>query len=156
MAGELAAEFVSTRDDNSLQSEAFVLYISYQSGEVSDDHESPRREQDARSLHEDFFAIQEQTAARSNRQFEDAAKVIDADVSGWIETHVRALQESGHLPDMESMSPGRQVPILRAMVETYDRTFLARTSGIDGKSIARCGHKRPHLAPSPVRSTGCV
>jgi methyl-accepting chemotaxis protein len=85
----------------------------------------------------DYVVAQEQAAVRINRQFEDVAKVIDADVSGWVETNLKALQENSHLPDMRSMNPARQVPILRAMAEAYDWAFLACTIGVDGKNIAR-------------------
>jgi methyl-accepting chemotaxis protein len=84
-----------------------------------------------------YFVVQEQTTARVNRQFEDVAKVIDANVSGWIETNLRALQENARLPDMRSMSQSRQVPILRAIADTYDWAFLACTIGSDGKNVAR-------------------
>jgi methyl-accepting chemotaxis protein len=78
-----------------------------------------------------------QTTPRVNREFEQEAKVLAANVSGWIETNVKALQQNALLADIRSMDPARQTPVLQAMVNTYGWTFLASTIGSDGKNVAR-------------------
>jgi methyl-accepting chemotaxis protein len=80
---------------------------------------------------------QEQTTARVNRQFEQVAKILDANVGGWVDSNIKALQQTALLPDIRSMAPARQIPVLRALVETYGWTFLASTIGADGKNVAR-------------------
>jgi methyl-accepting chemotaxis protein len=80
---------------------------------------------------------EEQTTARVNRQFEQVAKILDANVSGWVDSNIRALQQIALLSDIRSMVPARQIPVLRSMVETYGWTFLASTIGADGKNVAR-------------------
>lgn len=80
---------------------------------------------------------QAQTTARVNREFEQEARVLAANVSGWVDTNIKALQENALLPDIHSMNPARQIPVLQAMVTTYGWTFLASTIGSDGKNIAR-------------------
>jgi methyl-accepting chemotaxis protein len=79
----------------------------------------------------------QQTTARVNRQFEQVAKVLDAGVSGWVDSNVMALHENAMLPDIRSNVPSKQVAVLKAMVDAYGWTFLASTIGADGKNIAR-------------------
>jgi methyl-accepting chemotaxis protein len=90
-----------------------------------------------------YLNEQEQTTARVNRQFEQVAKVLDANVSGWVDSNIKALQQNALLPDIRSMAPARQIPVLRTMVETYGWTFLASTIGADGKNVARSDNAAP-------------
>ncbi len=90
-----------------------------------------------------FLDEREQTTHRVDRQFEQVARLLDANVAGWVDSNVRALHHSAQLPEIRSMVPGRQTPILKAMVESYPWTYLASTIGADGRNIARSDNAAP-------------
>lgn len=78
-----------------------------------------------------------QTTARVDREFQQEAKLVAANVSGWLDTNIRALQGNALLPEIRSADPARQTPVLHAMVNTYKWSYLASTIGSDGRNIAR-------------------
>lgn len=78
-----------------------------------------------------------QTTARVDQEFEQQAKLVAANVTGWLDTNIKALQGNALLPDIRSSDPARQTPVLHAMVNTYKWSYLASTIGSDGKNIAR-------------------
>jgi len=78
-----------------------------------------------------------QTTARVDREFEQEAKLVAANVAGWLDTNIKALQANALLPDIRSADPARQVPVLHSLVNTYKWSYLASTIGSDGKNIAR-------------------
>ena len=84
-----------------------------------------------------FVQVRNETTARVNRQLEQVARVLDVHVAGWLDTNVKALQENALLPAIRAMVPARQIPVLRAMAETYNWTYLVSTIGSDGKNVAR-------------------
>ncbi len=90
-----------------------------------------------------FLDEREQTTARVNRQFEQVTKVLDTNVSGWVDSNVRALQNIALLPDIRTNVASRQVPALKSMVDAYPWVFLASTIGADGKNIARSDNAAP-------------
>lgn len=78
-----------------------------------------------------------QTTARVDREFQQEAKLVAANVAGWLDTNIKALQGNALLPEIRSAEPDRQTPVLHAMVNTYKWSYLASTIGSDGKNIAR-------------------
>lgn len=80
---------------------------------------------------------QSQTTARIDREFEQEAKLVAANVAGWLDTNIKALQGNALLPEIRSSDSARQTPVLHAMVNTYKWSYLASTIASDGKNIAR-------------------
>jgi methyl-accepting chemotaxis protein len=90
-----------------------------------------------------YLNEQEKTTARVNRQFEQVAKILDANVSGWVDANILALHQNAELADIRSGVAARQIPVLKSMVDVYTWTFLASTIGADGKNVARSDFQPP-------------
>jgi methyl-accepting chemotaxis protein len=78
-----------------------------------------------------------QTAARVDREFEQEAKLVAANVVGWIDGNLRLLRQNALLPDIRSADGARQRPVLHAMINTLPWSFLAFTIDSDGKNLGR-------------------
>jgi methyl-accepting chemotaxis protein len=78
-----------------------------------------------------------QTSERIDQQFQQETRLVAANVSGWLDTNIKALQGAALLPEIRSSDPNRQRPVLHSLVNTYKWTYLASTIGADGKNIAR-------------------
>jgi methyl-accepting chemotaxis protein len=57
-------------------------------------------------------------------------------ISGWDDSNLRMLRQSGHLADITGMKNERQVPVLTAIGQAYD-SYLVFTIAPDGSNIAR-------------------
>lgn len=80
-----------------------------------------------------------------NRSLSTAAGGLAAKAEGWWDTNVNALQQNAASPDMASMDPARQVPVVRNLTATYPHLYLAFATGRDGTDVARSDDK-PHAA----------
>lgn len=58
-------------------------------------------------------------------------------VNGWVDMNSRALRENATLPDMISMDAARQKPILKAIQDAYEWTYLVFTVRPDGQNVGR-------------------
>jgi len=65
-----------------------------------------------------------------------AASLADS-VSGWDRSTVLALHNLSANPDIESMDPARQKPILTQMAGIYQQMYLISTTDLEGMNIAR-------------------
>jgi methyl-accepting chemotaxis protein len=63
-------------------------------------------------------------------------------VDEWIDKNVRVLRTAARLPDIVSMDPSRQEPILKAIAAEYPWTYLVFTVDIHGMNIARNDGKK--------------
>jgi methyl-accepting chemotaxis protein len=78
-----------------------------------------------------------QTTARVDQEFEQQAKLVAANVTGWIDGNVRLLRQDALLPDIRSGDGTRQRPVLHAMINSLPWSFLAFTIDSEGKNIGR-------------------
>lgn len=58
-------------------------------------------------------------------------------VEGWLTQSVQTLEELTSLPDVISMDPVRQKPILRAVNAAHPQTYLVMTMDLSGMNVAR-------------------
>ena len=69
-------------------------------------------------------------------QLQATNQVISTRLDQWLNSNRLALKELAHQPEIVSMDPVRQKPILQAMAKTYPYMYLVCTSYMDGKSIS--------------------
>jgi GAF domain-containing protein/HAMP domain-containing protein len=68
---------------------------------------------------------------------------ISTNVNIWLELHYRTLKELVLLPDIVSMNPARQRPILKVVTTTHPNLFLAQTLDLTGLNVARSDDADP-------------
>jgi methyl-accepting chemotaxis protein len=78
-----------------------------------------------------------QTAATVDQEFEQQAKLVATDVSGWIDGNIRLLKHNALLPGVRSSDADQQRPVLHAMINSLPWVFLAYTIDNEGKNIGR-------------------
>jgi GAF domain-containing protein len=64
-------------------------------------------------------------------------RAVASNISIWLDLNARALQELASQPDIISMEPERQKPLLEAMVAAYPHMYLASTTDRSGSNVAR-------------------
>ncbi len=69
------------------------------------------------------------------------AQAVAADVNGWVDMNVLALQQTAALEGVASMDPLQQIAGLKANESTYDWTYLVFTTDANGNNIARSDGK---------------
>jgi GAF domain-containing protein/HAMP domain-containing protein len=62
---------------------------------------------------------------------------LSANVSTWVDLNVEALRQLVILPDIVSMDPERQKPILEAMAAAHPHMYLVSTTDLNGINVAR-------------------
>lgn len=80
-----------------------------------------------------------------NQTLETSAAALATKAEGFWDMNVKALQQNAASPDITSMDPARQRPILQSLTRAYPHLFLAFTAGRDGVDIARSDEKA-HMA----------
>ncbi|MBK1674101.1 hypothetical protein CKO35_12465 [Ectothiorhodospira shaposhnikovii] len=58
-------------------------------------------------------------------------------IDGWLDMNLRVLSQNAALPDIRSMETERQNPVLKALDDTYEWTYLAFTVAPDGQNVGR-------------------
>ena len=71
------------------------------------------------------------------------ASALADNVSRWEEMNILALQNLSKQPDIVSLDPQQQKPLLDGMLQTYQHLYLASTTDLDGQNIARSDNKKP-------------
>lgn len=71
------------------------------------------------------------------RRLGTIAGELEKGVEGWLHTNLAALQSLVWRPDMISMEPERQKPLLEMLETVYPSVYLASTTGPDGVNVAR-------------------
>lgn len=64
-------------------------------------------------------------------------------VDDWVDKNKRALGSAALLPDIASLDGDRQKPVLDAMLDTLEWSYLTFTTGVDGRNIGRSDGKPP-------------
>ena len=75
--------------------------------------------------------------SKSTEQLEGASRTLSTAVSIWLETHQNILRNLVSLPDIISMDPNRQKPILERMGASYPYMYLVSTTNMQGINVAR-------------------
>ncbi len=70
-------------------------------------------------------------------------RVLRTNTSTWLDLNVRALQELATLPEVISMDPAQQKPVLEAMQAAYPYMYLISTTNLDGLNVARSDAQDP-------------
>ena len=74
---------------------------------------------------------------KSHAQLEQHTASIQASVDGYIQDYLAALQNLARQPDILSMDPARQKPVLQALAASYPSIYLAATTDLSGMNLAR-------------------
>lgn len=77
------------------------------------------------------------TVAAVDQMFEQEARLVAANVAGWLDLSIRVLQHDALLPEIRSSIPDRQRPVLHALMNSFPWMSVASTVGSDGKNITR-------------------
>jgi len=72
-----------------------------------------------------------------------ANRALSSSVSVWLDLNDNALQTLVKLPDIISMDPERQIPLLETMAETYPHISLISTTDWRGQNVARSDGRPP-------------
>ncbi|MEM6614050.1 MAG: methyl-accepting chemotaxis protein, partial [Cyanobacteria bacterium P01_C01_bin.72] len=71
------------------------------------------------------------------------ADKLEGNVSQWAKTNVLALKNMAEQPDIVSLDPKRQQPILKTLLSHHDNLYLAHTGNLNGINITRSDGKAP-------------
>jgi diguanylate cyclase (GGDEF)-like protein/PAS domain S-box-containing protein len=94
------------------------------------------------------FTYVERSATNALREKADVelsnvARTLAQSVERWDESTRLALQNLAGQPDVQTMDPAQQRPVLRRMADTYRHLSLAHTIGPDGRNVARSDDEAP-------------
>ena len=74
---------------------------------------------------------------KSHAQLEQQNRLIHGVVDRYTQDYLAALQNLARQPDILSMDPARQKPVLQAMAASYPSIYLASTIDLSGMNLAR-------------------
>jgi GAF domain-containing protein/HAMP domain-containing protein len=80
---------------------------------------------------------------QANDDLSQHSEIVNQNLSTWLELHRRALVELATLPDITSMDPARQKPVLEAMAKAYPNLYLVQTTDLNGINVARNDEAAP-------------
>ncbi len=72
-----------------------------------------------------------------------ASHTLSTTMTVWLESHVSALQNLLSLPDITSMNPQRQRPLLQNFAAAYPYVYLVSTTNLTGMNVARNDGETP-------------
>ncbi len=81
--------------------------------------------------------------SQSNDELIDHTETVDITANTWLDLNARALHELATLPDITSMDPVQQKPVLLAMANAYPDFFLVHTTDLNGINVARNDDEAP-------------
>ena len=70
-------------------------------------------------------------------RLEATNRSLASNISIWLDLNASALQELASLPEIQSMDPEQQEPLLEAMVGAYPHMYLASTTDWSGMNVTR-------------------
>lgn len=79
----------------------------------------------------------EQLEQQADVQLEAANRTLATNLTTWLDLNTQALQQLVWLPDIQSMDPERQKPILKAMDAAYPAIYLVSITNYFGANMAR-------------------
>lgn len=77
------------------------------------------------------------------QQLISASHTLSTTMTVWLESHVSALQNLLSLPDITSMNPQRQRPLLHNFAAAYPYVYLVSTTNLSGMNVARNDEEPP-------------
>ena len=75
------------------------------------------------------------------------AKALNNSISRWNQMNVLALQNLSKQPDIVSMEPKRQKPVLMEALKNYQHLYTASTTDLNGINVTRSDDKAPKKYP---------
>ena len=75
------------------------------------------------------------------------AKALDNSISRWNQMNVLALQNLSKQPDIVTMEPKRQKPVLMEALNNYQHLYTASTTDLNGTNVTRSDDKAPKKYP---------
>lgn len=73
----------------------------------------------------------------AERQLQASNQAIAANISLWLDFNRKTLEQLALMPDITSMDPSRQKPVLESATTVYPYMYLVHTAGPDGNNVAR-------------------
>ena len=73
----------------------------------------------------------------ANERLRASQAAIKANTETWLDLNIRALRQLVSEPDIISMDPARQKPVLEAMARNYPHMYLVSTIDLTGMNVAR-------------------
>ncbi|HEX2908245.1 MAG TPA: ATP-binding protein [Phototrophicaceae bacterium] len=73
----------------------------------------------------------------ADAQLRAANQILAVNTKTWLDLNIRALNQLVSLPDVVSMEPARQKPILQAMQAAYSYMYLVSTTNLAGLNVTR-------------------
>jgi methyl-accepting chemotaxis protein len=67
----------------------------------------------------------------------ETARGLAKQINEWVDKNVRIIYTLSNMPDIISMDPTRQIPILKLVQNAYPWMYLVFTIGPDGMNVAR-------------------
>jgi GAF domain-containing protein/HAMP domain-containing protein len=80
---------------------------------------------------------------QANEDLGKHSQIVNTALGTWLDLHRRALTELATLPDIVSMDPTLQKPVLVAMAKAYPNLYLVQTTDLNGINIARNDDEKP-------------
>lgn len=84
-----------------------------------------------------LFQAQSTTQQAVEQELISTAKLIVADVDHWVELNLRSSTLIAKTAEIQSMNPEQQTPILQATDETFEWSYTAFTTDLQGNAVAR-------------------
>lgn len=75
------------------------------------------------------------------------ARALNNSISRWTEMNVIALKNLSNQPDIVSMEPARQKPVLMETIKNYKHLYTASTTDLNGINVTRSDDKAPKKYP---------
>ena len=80
---------------------------------------------------------EERLEEKAHALIENQTRAVNTTVDRVISGYVAALKNLARQPDILSMDPDRQKPVLASMAETYSSMYLISTVDLSGMNVAR-------------------
>lgn len=79
----------------------------------------------------------------ANLELQDDTNLVENTLSTWLDLNSNALLQLASTPDIESMNPVLQKPILVGMAKAYPDLFLVHTLNLNGINVSRNDNQSP-------------
>jgi methyl-accepting chemotaxis protein len=88
-----------------------------------------------------LWQTQIRTQANVERELISTANSIVSEVDHWVELNLRSSNLIGKTNEIQSMVPTQQIPILQATDQTFEWSYTAFTTDLEGNAVARSDGK---------------
>lgn len=75
--------------------------------------------------------------ADANKDLQQNASALSSSLGTWLELNIISLQQMAMQPDVVSMQPEEQRPVLQLMAQTHPYMYLVSTTDLAGMNVAR-------------------